>query len=283
MQTQFTGGTKLRALSRQPWTIWLAATFITIVVAMVVIGPALSPHDPGEQDLLAVGQTPSASHWLGTDALGRDVFSRVVSGAGTAIVGPLVIAIGAMLISVVIGITSGYFGGRVDAVIMRCIDFLMALPGMLVAIVVVGILAGGYWSAVATLTFLYVSHDVRIVRGVTLEQRGLAYVSAARVLGIPRRTIMFGHIFRNIRPFLFSYITLDFSYALVALAGLAYLGLGAPPGTPEWGRMLAENQSLIFTNSAAMLVPALLIGALAVSVTLVGDRIGAALSKATES
>lgn len=270
-----------RATRNQPWTVWFAAGFILLTVLMVFLGPLVAPYDPAAQNLLNVGKGPSAEHWLGTDGLGRDVLSRVLVGTSSAVLGPAAVAVGAMCISVLIGITSGYMGGRTDAIIMRAVDFLMALPSMLVAIVVVGILAGGYWAAVATLAFLYVSHDVRIVRGVTLEQRGLAYVSAARVLGIPRRTIMFGHVFRNIRPFLFSYVSLDFSYALVALAGLAYLGLGAAPGTPEWGRMLAENQALMFTNSASMLAPAVLIGALAVSVTLIGDRIGGEISKAT--
>lgn len=281
MQRQRLRAGMQRIAAHQPWTVWFAVGFILLTVALVFFGPLIAPYDPAEQNLLEVGKAPSAEHWLGTDGLGRDVLSRVLVGAASAVLGPAAVAIGAMCISVFIGITSGYLGGRTDAIIMRAVDFLMALPSMLVAIVVVGILAGGYWAAVATLAFLYVSHDVRIVRGVTLEQRSLAYVSAARVLGIPRRTIMFGHIFRNIRPFLFSYVSLDFSYALVALAGLAYLGLGAAPGTPEWGRMLAENQALLFSNSASMLAPAVLIGLLAISVTLVGDRVGGEISKAT--
>ena len=134
-------------------------------------------------------------------------------------------------------------GGSVDMVIQRFVDFMFALPGLLIAIVIVGVAGGGYWMAVLVLSLLNFAGSVRIIRGASLEQRALPYVEAARTLGVPRHRIMYFHIWRNISPIVFASAALDFALALVALSSLSYLGLGTSPGVPEWGRMLAENQA----------------------------------------
>jgi peptide/nickel transport system permease protein len=197
----------------------------------------------------------------------------VIAGARTALLGPLVVAATGAVLSSLLGIASGYFGGAIDMVIQRYVDFMFALPGLLIAIVVVGVVGGGYWLAVAVLSLLNFSGDVRIVRGAVIEQRPLPYVEAARTLGVPRRRIMYVHILRNIVAILFANAALDFALALVALAGLAFLGLGSQLGSPEWGRMLAENKDILFTNPAAALAPGVAIVLVATSVTLIGDWI----------
>ncbi len=259
---------------RAPSPIIAAAILIVLtVVVLALFGHWLEPQQPQLQYLLDVNQPPSHGHWFGTDALGRDITSRVIAGAKAALLGPLVVAATGALLSSLLGIASGYFGGAIDMVIQRYVDFMFALPGLLIAIVVVGVVGGGYWLAVVVLSLLNFSGDVRIVRGAVIEQRPLPYVESARTLGVPRWRIMYVHILRNIVAILFANAALDFALALVALAGLAFLGLGSQLGSPEWGRMLAENKDILFTNPAAALAPGVAIVLVATSVTLIGDSI----------
>jgi peptide/nickel transport system permease protein len=256
-------------------SIFLTLSWIVVgaVVFLAFFGSWIEPYDPQAQDLLDTSAPPSSEHWLGTDGLGRDIYSRVIAGAGSAIIGPLIVALTGMLAGSALGIASGYMGGTTDMVIQRLVDFMFALPGLLIAIVIVGVVGGGYWLAVLVLSILNVAGGVRLLRGAALEQRALPYVEAARTLGVPRWRIMYLHIWRNISPIVFANAALDFALALVALSSLSYLGLGTEPGVPEWGRMLSENQSLLFQNPAGVLAPALAIVFFATAVTIIGDWI----------
>jgi len=249
----------------------VAFIIVFVVVFLAIFGRFLQPYDPAAQDLFHTSAPPSSDHWLGTDGLGRDILSRLIAGAGAAITGPFVVAITGLIAASGLGILSGYMGGTIDLVIQRFVDFMFALPGLLIAIVVVGVVGGGYWLAVLVLSLLNFSGGVRILRGAALEQRALPYVEAARTLGVPRRRIMYRHIWRNISPIVFANAALDFALALVALSSLSYLGLGTSPGEPEWGRMLAENQPLLFSNPVGVLAPAIAIVLFATSVTVIGD------------
>jgi peptide/nickel transport system permease protein len=256
-----------------PLFLTLSWIVVGVIVFLAIFGSWIEPYPPQQQDLLATSEPPSPEHWLGTDGLGRDIFSRMIAGADAAIIGPLIVAFTGMLAGSALGIASGYLGGTTDMVIQRLVDFMFALPGLLIAIVIVGVVGGGYGLAVFVLSILNVAGGVRLLRGAALEQRSLPYVEAARTLGVPRWRIMYLHIFRNISPIVFANAALDFALALVALSSLSYLGLGTQPGVPEWGRMLSENQSLLFQNPAGVLAPALAIVLLATSVTIIGDWI----------
>lgn len=260
-----------RSRRRTPVSIGLAVFLFIVILLAAVIGRILLHTSPDAQDLLSVSQPPSGAHWFGTDEIGRDVFSRVVAGARPAMIGPLIIAFSGLVISVLVGILAGYVGGLTDSIIMRTVDFIFSLPGLLLTIVVVAVSGGGYWMAIVVLSVLNVQGDIRIVRGVALEQRTLPYVEAARTIGVPRWRIMYRHIFPNIAPVLVADFAVDFAGALVALSGLAFLGLGSQPGTAEWGRMLTDGQSLLFDNPMAAVAPGLAIVVLAVSVNLIGD------------
>ncbi|MFG2584806.1 ABC transporter permease [Streptomyces malaysiensis] len=254
-----------------PVSIALCFFFLAIMVLMVLFGPLLAPHDPQAQNALAGSAGPSAEHWLGTDMLGRDVFSRLVSGARSAISGPLVIAIGALVCGNILGLLSGYRGGILDFVIMRWVDLMVAMPSLLVIIVAAGALGGGYWMAVALLGVLSVPFDTRVIRAATLEQMPRPYVEAAKTLGVPNRRIMFLHIWPNIAATAFANTFLVFAGSLIALSGLSFLGMGAEPGTPDWGQMLAENQSLLFANPVASIAPGVAIILAATATNLIGD------------
>lgn len=262
-----------------PVVVLFAALIIAAVVICAVLGERIAPDSPFLQRLGVSDAPPSQDHIAGTDLLGRDVLSRVIYGARTALAGPVVVAAGAFAISTLLGLLSGYLGGLVDSAIMRWVDFMFALPGPLVAIVVVGVVGGGYWTAVLVLVVLFTAPDTRIVRSAVLEQRPLAYIDAARTLGISKTRILFVHILPNIAPIILAYVVLDFAFALVNLAGLSFLGLGVEPGTPDWGRMLFENRTILFSNPAALLLPAGMIILTAVSMNLVGDWLFERFSK----
>jgi peptide/nickel transport system permease protein len=256
-----------------PILVTLSFGFVALVVFLAVFGRFIERYPPARQDLYKTSSPPSSAHWFGTDELGRDIYSRVISGTSMALTGPLIIALTGLVAVSLIGVLSGYSGGRVDMVIQRFVDFMFALPGLLIAIVIVGVFGGGYWMGVLVLSILNVAGGVRIIRGAALGQRSLPYVEAARTLGVPRWRIMYLHVWRNISPIVFANTALDFTFALVSLAGLAYLGLGAGRGSTEWGRMLSENQPLLFQNPLGVLTPALAIVLLATAVTLIGDWI----------
>jgi len=254
-----------------PFGILLAMILVAIVVACAILPSVIAPGDPATQRLLIGDRPPSAEFWAGTDLLGRDALSRTIHGARTALVGPVIIAASAFAIATLLGLLAGYLGGAVDSAIMRWVDFMLALPGPLVAIVVVGVVGGGYWTAVVVLVVLFTAPDTRIVRSAVLEQRPLPYIDAARSLGIAKSRILFVHILPNILPIVLAYVVLDFAFALVNLAGLSFLGLGVEPGTPDWGRMLFENRNILFSNPVALLLPATMIILTAVSMNLIGD------------
>jgi peptide/nickel transport system permease protein len=251
--------------------VGLAFVVLAAVVICAAFGQWIAPHDPNEQDLLFSLTGPSREHLLGTDDLGRDIASRTIVGARTAVVGPLLIALGAMLIGSVLGLLAGYLGGFSDSAISRWVDLVYAMPALLVAIVVVGVLGGGYFLAVALLVILFSPIDTRIVRGATLDQRSRPYVEAARMLGLSNRRIMVRHIWPNVMPLALANAFLTFAFSIVALASLSFLGLGVGPGTADWGRMLSDSRTLLFDVPAAAIAPGIAIVITAASVNVIGD------------
>lgn len=258
--------------------IWLCVVFMALIVICAVFGTLITPMDPSAQNLLSPHIGPNSTYLFGTDQLGRDVFSRVIVGARTALIGPAIIALGSLLIGGTLGLIAGYVGGTVEWLIMRWVDLMYALPALLIAIVVVGILGGGYVRAVVLLTILSAPYDTRVIRGATLEQRPLPYIEAAKLLGLSRRRIMFRHIVPNVTAIIAANSFLNFAFNLVNLAALSYLGLGVNPGTSDWGRMLADNQTILTQNPAAVLGPALALVLTAASMNILGDRMYERLS-----
>jgi peptide/nickel transport system permease protein len=256
-----------------PISVMVAMVILTAVIVCAIAGSQLAPYDPGTQDLTNVAQTAGGGHVIGTDGFGRDVLSRVMAGARTAFVGPLLIALGAMVIGSVLGLLAGYRGGRTDTIVMRCVEIVYSIPALLAAIVVAGILGGGYWLAVGLLTILFAPNETRLVRGATLAQRPRPYVEAAEALGLSDTRIMLRHIWPNVLPVVLANSFLTFAFGLVSLAGLAFVGIGVDPSTPDWGRMLYDGRELIFQNPWTALAPALAIILTATSVNLLGDWI----------
>ena len=252
---------------------WLCLGFVALLAVIAVMAPLLAPYDPYLQVVVDSNQGPSRNHLLGTDELGRDIWSQLLFGTRTALVGPLIVAIGAGLLGTFLGLLAGFRGGWVDGIAMRSTEIIYAVPPLIVAIVLVGILGGGYWLAVLVLVFLAAPADVRVVRSAVMAQMALPYVSAARTVGLSGARVATRHVLPNITPTVTANVLLQFVGALVALSGLAFLGLGVSPGTPDWGLMIAENRSNLDINPLAVIAPALLITVLAIAVTIIGDRV----------
>ena len=267
-----------RGRRRPSVLIALSILIVLLVVLCALAGAQIAPFGANAQNLIVATQAPSAHHLLGTDDFGRDILSRIIVGARAAVIGPALIAIGALIIGNALGLIAGYFGGRVDYFIMRLADLVWALPGLLIAIVVVGVIGGGYYVAVTVLIVLTFPVDARIVRGAALQQRNMPYVEAAVTLGISSRRVMLRHIWPNLLPLVMANTFLNFAFSLVALSGLSFLGLGVPLNTPDWGGMLAQNLSLIQSNAMACLGPAIAIVLTATSMNLIGDWIYERLS-----
>jgi len=257
--------------SQRGWMVTLSLVVVGIVLVLTVLGAWIAPIDPDAQDLALGLSTPSGDHWFGTDQLGRDIFSRVIAGTRSAVVGPFVIALGCMIIGNLLGVYAGYRGGRPGTVIMRWVDLMFALPGTLVIIVVAGTFGGGYWFSVLLLIVLSSPFDTRIIRGATLEQVPRPYVEAAKSIGVSDRRIMALHIWPNVAPVAVANTCLMFAGSLVALAGLSFLGLAVPAGTADWGLMVAEGRGLLFVNPISVLAPATMIVITATAVSIVGD------------
>jgi peptide/nickel transport system permease protein len=251
--------------------ILLSFIVVAGVLVMAIFGSLLAPQNPAAQHLTIVNAPPSGAHWLGTDALGRDVFSRVIAGTRTAFFGPLIIAAASFLLGNLLGLFAGYRGGLADSIIMRWVDFMWSLPSLVILVVVAGAVGGSYWVAVGVLIVLTAPFDTRVIRGATLEQMPRPYVEAAKTLGVPRWKIMLFHVWPNVSPIAVANTCLVFAGSLVTLAGLEFLGLGLPPGTPDWGLMLSQNEALLFTNPLATIAPGVMIVLVAISMNLIGD------------
>ncbi|MER5945500.1 ABC transporter permease [Streptomyces sp. NPDC001904] len=265
--------TPVRRRRRRPAPLTLVCAAVVLLLALAAIAGQWIFPDFAAQDLLTGAAMPDGAHPLGTDELGRDIAQMVVAGARSTLAGAALVALGSMVIGNVLGLTAGYLGGLTDVLVRRWADLLLALPALLVTLVVAGIGGGGYLLAVTVLVVLTSPGDVRLVRSAVLEQRHRAYVEAAETLGLSRTTVMVRHIWPNVLPVVVANTMLNFAGAIVALSSLSFLGLGVPPGAPDWGRMLAENRTLLYDNPSAALAPALAIVVSAVVLNLLGDRL----------
>lgn len=257
---------------RLPVTATLSGAFLLLVIVCAVF-PQIAPQDPAAISAADSLLKPDAAHMLGTDQLGRDIFSRLIAGAGSSLLGPAVLAAAATAISAALALIAGYTGGRTDAVISRGVDFLYSIPALMVAIVVAGVTGGGYAVTIAVLVIFGIPKDVRSLRASVIERAHLPYMEAAATLGLPKWRIVLTHLLPTVVPFIVAVFFLTFTYSVVALSSLSFLGLGAPPGATDWGRMVADNRATLFGNVWATAGPAIAIVSLAVTTSLIGEWI----------
>jgi peptide/nickel transport system permease protein len=225
----------------------LALTGLCVIVLLIVIaiaGPGLAPHDPTAQDLAHILSAPSVRHPMGTDDLGRDVFSRVLLGARVSLAVASIAVTILILVGTVVGVVAGYYTS-LDGVLMRVVDLLMSVPNVFLILVIVGLLGPGLWKSMIVIGLTAWMGTARLVRGQFLSLRDREFVEAARAIGASGRRIIWSYLIPNTLSLITVQATLYISYAVITESLLSYLGLGTQPPTPSWGNILSSGRNFM--------------------------------------
>ena len=267
---------RLRVLLRDRAAV-AGAVLLLVFVLATVLAPLLTPYGPNVTDFTNVLAAPSAHHLLGTDDLGRDELTRILYGGRVSIGMAAVAAALSAAIGLMLGLMSGYFGGAFDLVLMRIVDALQALPGLLLAFAVAGLLGAGLLNIEIAVIAVWWTGYARVVRSMVLSLRERAFVEAARGSGGTNRMIMIRHILPNVVGPATVLATLELAHVLLALAALSFLGLGVAPPTAEWGTMLSQAKDFFDRAPQLLIYPGLAITLVALASNLMGDGLRDAL------
>jgi peptide/nickel transport system permease protein len=249
----------------------IGATIVAVFLLVAAFGPLLSPYPPLAQDIINSRQPPSAAHWFGTDELGRDVLSRVIAGARITLLASASTLALAGGVGVALGLTTGYLRGRTDRILMRLVDVQLAVPGLVLALVIISALGNSPNALVLAVSFMSYPTFARLTRGVTLRVREQEYVVAARALGSSSSRVVIQHILPNVMPHILALATVTLGRVVLALAGLGFLGFGLEPGTPEWGLMVSQGRATFLTLPHLVFFPGMAIAIVVLGFNLLGD------------
>jgi peptide/nickel transport system permease protein len=269
-------------LIRNPTAI-AGAVIVLIFVIAAIFAPVIAPYGPLDQNLSllkagGIPPGPSVHHLLGVDLLGRDVFTRILYGARfSLLIGVVSVTIG-LTLGLVLGAVAGYLGGAIESVIMRCMDIMLAIPGLLFAIGIVAVLGPGLYQIMIAIGVVNIPIFARLLRGSVRAQKENDFVLAARAVGVRRRVILFSHILPNSVSPLIVQGTLAMATAIIDVAGLGFLGLGPQdPSTPEWGTMLTDVNDYLQAAPFLAIIPGVAIVLLVLGFNLIGDGLREAL------
>ena len=260
-----------------------ATVFLALMILVSIFAPFIMTHPPNESNLLAALSGPSAEHWLGTDDLGRDIFSRLVYAGRLSIRGAAIAVIVALALGVPAGLISGYSGGWIDTLIMRVVDGVMVFPSLILAIAIVGIMGPGLTNAMIAIGLTYFPYFARIVRSSTLAIKEETYVHAARSIGTPAGMILRKHILPNILSPLIVQSTLSLGLAILSEAALSFVGLGAQTPEASWGSMLRRAFTFIDHSMLGIILPGVMIMLVVLAFNLAGDGLRDALGRETRT
>ncbi|MBO9404726.1 MAG: ABC transporter permease [Thermomicrobium sp.] len=249
----------------------LGVVLIALFLFLVVFGSVLAPHDPIQPNVALKLQPPSSTYWFGTDELGRDVFSRVLSGAKYSLGIAFIILSIAVVVGTLVGLIAGYVGGLVDELLMRLTDLFLAFPALVLAMAIAATLGRNLQNTVIALTVVYWPWYARLVRGQVLWLKEREFIEAARAIGASPWRIVGRHILPNTLAVIIVQLTLDVGYAVLATSGLSFLGLGAQPPTPEWGTMIAGARTFFRDAWWYMTFPGLALTLTVLGFNLLGD------------
>lgn len=259
------------------WPVRITAVILLIFIAVAIFAPQIMPNDPYQTNLRARFAPFSSEHWLGTDQLGRDMLSRIILGTRLALyVGVVSLAIG-LLCGGVLGLLAGFVGGALDAFIMRVMDVILSFPWLLLVIAVVSILGPNITNAMLAIGLTLIPEFARLVRSVALSVRETDYVQAAYAVGASRLRIMAVHVLPHSVAQIIVLSTVTLGKAILAEAGLSFLGLGVQPPEPSWGTMIAVGQSYLRDYPHLSLVPGVAVMLVVVALNIVGDGLRDAL------
>ena len=277
---QRTKSRALRRLLRDPLTFVGSFILITWII-VAILAPSIAPHDPFKIDIRNKFSPPSISsgHLMGTDNLGRDILSRIMYGSRISLTMGFLVVIVSSIVGISIGVVGGFFGGVIDDIIMRIAEIFMGIPTFFLLMVVVVALGPGLMNVLIAMIFVWWPAYARLARGQVLVVKGLAYVEAARAVGVPTRRILTHHVLRNIFSPLVAQMTMDLGYVILAVTSLSFLGLGAQRPTPEWGLMVSSGRNFIEYAWWLSTFPGLAIASVVLGFNLFGDALGQMLNR----
>jgi peptide/nickel transport system permease protein len=257
--------------------VLIGLVILLLLLIMALFAPWLAPYPPNDAVLRDSLQGPSSTHWLGTDSLGRDILSRILWGTRTSLeIGLLVVAL-ASSVGIILGLLAGYYGGWVNAVIMRFIDALMAFPMIILALVVASLLGNGMKNVIIALSIAMMPSYARVMCAQVLSVKENDYIAASRSIGASNARIMFSHIFHNCLPPLIVMITMMLGSVILAEAGLSFLGIGISPPTPSWGSMINDGQQYLLDLPIISFAPGVALMFAIFAFNMVGDGLRDAL------
>ena len=248
----------------------VGAVLLILMVALLFLQPVLTSYDANANDFSAILQPPSGTHWLGTDSFGRDLFSRMLEGGRVS----LRIGVETVLLTTIFGTLIALLGGyyeKIDTVIMRVMDVMMAFPQLLIAMVLAAVFGNSISGVTLALTIVYVPRTVRILRSSILTIREEVYVEAAQSIGVRPMKIMFKHILPGALPMLIVQETFLFAYAILAEAGISFVGVGVQPPDASWGNILSDATSLLREAPWCVIAPGVAIMVMVLALNLLGD------------
>lgn len=257
-------------------TLILGVLLLIAMAAIAIAAPWIATHDPQDIDPLARMQTPSAEHYFGTDALGRDVFSRAVWGGRVSLIVGICVALLSIVVGVVLGLVSGFVRWS-DGIIMRVMDGLMAIPGILLAIALMAVTRASLTTVIVAITIPEIPRVVRLVRSLALTLREQLFVEAAHAVGTRLPMILWRHVLPNIMAPLIVQATFVAASAVLTEAVLSFLGVGVPAQTPSWGNMMAEGRNFVAVAFHIILYPGILLALTVLAINMMGDGLRDAL------
>lgn len=253
----------------------VAAAFVILVIAGAILAPVLAPYDPTIGSVTQRFQGPSLSHLVGTDQAGRDIFSRILWGARSSLIGPLIVVVVTAVAGTVLALVSVWWGGLVDAAISRLLDLLFAFPNLLLAMLAIAVFGPSQTTAALALAIAYIPYTARIIRSMALRERNLPYVRSPQLQGISGATITARHLVPNIAPLIVTGATINFGFAMIELAALSFLGLGVQAPQADWGLMVSNGQqSLLKGYPAESLIAGVSIVLTVAAFGYVGEKLG---------
>ncbi len=252
-------------------TSWVGLLVFLTVCLLALLAPLIAPHDPIDQDIFRRLEGPSATYWLGTDGFGRDILSRILYGARISLLIGLVSIGLAMIIGTVIGLVAGYYGGRLDIVMMQVMDVLLAFPTLILGLIVVAMLGPSVGNLIFAIALTAIPPFARIARAPTIAIKDREFMDAGRALGYSDRRLMFRHLLPNILPEVLVMGSIWIATAIRVEASLAFIGLGVSPPTATWGGMIREGFENILDSTYLVLFPSLAILIVVFALNLLGD------------
>jgi peptide/nickel transport system permease protein len=261
-----------------PVTLVIGVTMTLIWIALALLAPLISQYNPIKIDILHTLQPPGAEHWLGSDSTGRDLFTRIIYGARSDLAMAFFGVVGPIILGTFVGLVSGYFGGRLDAVLMRILEVTISFPYFVLVIAIVAVLGPGLKSYFISLTLVNWVSYARLVRSQALILRGADFVLAARTMGLRHDRIMLFHVLPNAIVPSVVFVMTDAVLTIVLGSSLGFLGLGVQPPTPEWGAMIAEGQTYLTSAWWISVFPGIAVCTLAMGLSLIADGLARLLN-----